>query len=194
MSRSAPIRFLGACLAAVSLGLVGCDARTDAPLQPAQSSLDAGTGPSFSAATNQQLAALRRATARYHDFATAYDDGWNIEATPCWFYTGLGAMGYHYLDLDLLDGMVELLKPEALVYEPKQNGGFRLVALEYLVPIDAWMGENPPMLLGQTFADNGAGLYILHVWLWRDNPAGMFADWNSRVSCQYAAASEDRAP
>jgi hypothetical protein len=28
-----------------------------------------------------------------------------------------------------------------------------------------------------------AGLLRLHVWGWRDNPLGTFADWNARVSC-----------
>ena len=27
------------------------------------------------------------------------------------------------------------------------------------------------------------GFYIHHVWLWRHNPAGMFADWSPEVSC-----------
>ena len=26
--------------------------------------------------------------------------------------------------------------------------------------------------------------YELHVWAWRDNPKGVFADWNTRVSCE----------
>ena len=31
--------------------------------------------------------------------------------------------------------------------------------------------------------------YELHVWAWKDNPNGAFADWNTSVSCaQWAAA------
>jgi hypothetical protein len=26
--------------------------------------------------------------------------------------------------------------------------------------------------------------YELHVWAWRDNPHGMFVDWNPEVSCE----------
>ena len=26
--------------------------------------------------------------------------------------------------------------------------------------------------------------YELHVWAWRDNPHGMFVDWNPTVSCE----------
>ena len=25
--------------------------------------------------------------------------------------------------------------------------------------------------------------YIAHAWIWKHNPAGMFADWNPEVSC-----------
>jgi hypothetical protein len=25
--------------------------------------------------------------------------------------------------------------------------------------------------------------YALHVWAWRPNPSGVFADWNTKVSC-----------
>ena len=39
-------------------------------------------------------------------------------------------------------------------------------------------------LFGETFHRNdGAGLWVLHVWLWNHNPAGLFADWNPTVSC-----------
>jgi len=25
--------------------------------------------------------------------------------------------------------------------------------------------------------------YTLHVWAWKDNPNGLYADWNPRVNC-----------
>jgi len=27
------------------------------------------------------------------------------------------------------------------------------------------------------------GFYIHHAWVWKHNPAGMFADWNPEVTC-----------
>ena len=30
----------------------------------------------------------------------------------------------------------------------------------------------------------GPAFYELHVWAWRDNPSGVFVDWNPRVSCE----------
>jgi hypothetical protein len=45
--------------------------------------------------------------------------------------------------------------------------------------------------MGQVFHYNTApnrygipAFYALHVWAWRDNPGGPFADWNSTVSCR----------
>ena len=36
----------------------------------------------------------------------------------------------------------------------------------------------------------GGAFYELHVWAWKHNPSGMFADWNPTVSCDdYAGES-----
>lgn len=141
------------------------------------------------------LAELARATAAFHNIDLAATAGYDAQLTPCWYYGDQGAMGYHYGDPDLIDGTAELLHPEILVYEPGHTGTLQLVAIEYIVPIGSWQGTNPPSLLGQEFEQNDAlGIYALHVWLWRDNPNGMFADWNPKVSCENAADSEDRAP
>jgi len=29
-------------------------------------------------------------------------------------------------------------------------------------------------------------VWALHVWAWRENPSGLYANWNPKVSCQYA--------
>jgi len=29
----------------------------------------------------------------------------------------------------------------------------------------------------------GMAQYILHAWVWKNNPSGMFEDWNPAVSC-----------
>ncbi len=34
------------------------------------------------------------------------------------------------------------------------------------------------------------GFYDLHVWAWKGNPLGTFADWNSRVSCDDYTAGD----
>ena len=98
-------------------------------------------------------------------------------------------MGYHYGNPDYIDGTVDAMKPEVLVYEPMRNGQLRLVAVEYIVPIPLWQDAEAPMLFGQHFHLNEmAGIWALHVWLWKHNPSGMFADWNPNVTCDYAGA------
>ena len=87
--------------------------------------------------------------------------------------------------------MLDAQQPEALLYE-SSGGRLKLLGVEYIVLADAWNANNPspPTLGGQVFHYNGSpnrfGLppfYALHVWAWRANPNGTFADWNPKVSC-----------
>ncbi len=192
--RRAPCLWSGALV--ILLVLAGCQ---DAAPPTAPAAVPAA--PSFSRSSasemsflGSQLDALRRATARFHNMDAAAAAGYaGPPLTSCWYYGSEGAMGYHYADPSLIDGMPELLHPEILVYAPNRHGDLSLVALEYIVPIPMWEGSDPPTLLGRDFERNDAlGLYALHVWLWRHNPNGMFADWNPKVSCAGAADSEDR--
>jgi hypothetical protein len=135
---------------------------------------------------------VRRATKRFQNVEEATAAGY-ADALVCVSGLEEGAMGVHFVNGDLLgDGELDPQRPEALVYEPK-NGQLRLVAVEYIVLAEAWDANNPtpPSLLGQLFHYNGSpnryrlpAFYELHVWAWKDNPNGMFADWNPGVSCE----------
>ncbi len=96
-------------------------------------------------------------------------------------------MGYHYINTGILDLTVDELQPEAMVYIPGPNGGLQLGAVEYIVPSAAWDAAGniePPTTLGQSFHLNPTlGVYVLHAWIWKNNPSGMFEDWNPNVSC-----------
>ena len=106
-----------------------------------------------------------------------------------------GAMGVHFINPSLLtDGVLDATQPEALIYE-FTNGQARLVGAEFIVLASVWhenhAPNDPPVLEDQLlhFVDspNRFGLppfYELHVWAWRDNPSGVFVDWNTRVSCE----------
>jgi hypothetical protein len=172
--------------------LVACDASSLLPsAQPEAQALQSVNAQE--AGLGRELAQLRAWTARFQNIDRAMAAGYTVPATPCWYHSNMGAMGYHYANPAFIDGQANLLEPELLVYEPRAGGSQKFVALEYIVPIDAWTGQDPPQLLGRSFARNdGLGLFVLHVWLWRDNPDGIFADWNPKVSCQHAAESEDR--
>jgi hypothetical protein len=129
------------------------------------------------------LAAVRAATAQYHDVAVAIAAGYEL-ASPCVGGPD-GAMGYHYVNGSLM-GQLDPTQPQALLYHPGPNGKLRLVGVEYIDP----SGEGE--LFGQPFTDAvpdpaNPGDYIpnaaLHVWLWQANPAGMFAAYNPNLSC-----------
>jgi hypothetical protein len=139
----------------------------------------------------------RKATAKFHRLATAKKDGYGVlrdaQGISCIDNPGVGGMGIHYVKGALVgDGKVDLLHPEAVIYDPQANGRRKLVAVEYVVFQKDWdpNHSSPPRLYGRGFElvkeGNRYGLppfYELHAWLWKKNPRGMFDDWNPRVSC-----------
>ena len=144
---------------------------------------------SASGSDQSAFAAVRGATAKYHDLSAAQTAGYGL--FPGCFSDPTGGMGVHYVDFSsVADGIVDPLKPEGLVYEPLAGGGMRLVAVEYVVIAAAWEGPGVPTVLGHALEfvpeGNEFGLpdfYELHVWLWQPNPSGMFNEWNPSVSC-----------
>jgi hypothetical protein len=154
----------------------------------------------LSASTASQIAQLRRLVAPFHDFQTASDAGWSAPITPCLVAgdlpstPGSGAMGFHYGNLAYIQdgGVVDLLQPELLLYEPEQNGKLRFVGVEYIVPFTDHPATDPaPTLLGQEFAQVPEfGVWGLHIYVGRHNPSGTFAPWNPKVSCDDAGADQ----
>jgi hypothetical protein len=149
----------------------------------------------FPAAAREPTGALvetvRQATALFHNIEEATAAGY-ANTLNCVSGPQEGVMGVHFANADLIgDGLLDPQSPELLVYEPK-DGQLHLVAVEYLVLAETWDAKNPapPVLLGQLFHYSGSpnryglpAFYELHVWAWKDNPNGMFADWNPNVSC-----------
>jgi hypothetical protein len=143
--------------------------------------------------SGSELATVRAGTARFHDFNVAEGAGYGPLHTCTDEESGLGAMGQHYVRGDLVgDTVFDLSNPEVLVYEPMPNGRQRLVAVEFVVFQEPWdaISSDPPTLFGRELAlvpsPNRYGVpsfYQIHVWLWKNNPRGMFNDWNERVSC-----------
>lgn len=176
-----------------ALALTGCDEPTPAATAPAvQAAMGHGSALHAAApvtgAIQRDIARLRERTAAFNRFDAAAAAGWDTRITDCFFDPQLGGMGYHYGNTALIDGTVDALQPELLLYEPEKNGRLRFVAVEYIVPFTAWTAAAPPQLYGQSFHRNEAfGLWVLHVWHMRENPRGTFADWNPRVSCDNAS-------
>jgi hypothetical protein len=146
-----------------------------------------GSGPS-------DLSKARAAASRYHSFGQAERAGYGMLADAagitCIEHHHDGGMGTHFVKGALVgDGLVDAGAPEALLYD-MSGPTPRLLGLEYVVLEADWKGGGVPRLFDREFTrideNNRYGLppfYELHVWLWEDNPAGMFADYNPRVGC-----------
>ena len=165
----------------------------------AAESYEWSTGPARPAPAQPDLALIRAATARYQNidkaFADGYiDDGFGcIDATSFGLDPSEGGMGFHLINWALHDDpATDPLRPDLLVYEPaaSAHGKPKLVALEWEVFRPDWWGAGntePPSLLGQEFESfdfDGLEIFGLHVWLWRNNPSGLFADFNPKTSCR----------
>lgn len=125
-----------------------------------------------------------------------------------------GVMGIHFFRPDLLgitapanprvngNGRhTDFRRPSVLIYEPQQNGTLELVAVENLVFIQAWEAA------GNTERPSFAGVpydrmvddpatpideahmfephYDRHVWIYRENPRGIFAQFNPNATCRH---------
>jgi hypothetical protein len=125
-----------------------------------------------------------------------------------------GVMGIHFFRPDLLgitgppDPRVtgtgthtDFRQPSILIYEPRPDGSLDLVAVENLVFIKAWEAvgnQERPSFQGHPYdlmaddlstpideAHHFEPHYDLHVWLYRENPNGMFAQFNPNATCRY---------
>jgi hypothetical protein len=135
---------------------------------------------------------VRGATAIYHDLAAAEEAGYG-KFLDCFTHGEELGMGQHYVSGELVgDDVLDPLLPEALVYEPREDGTMLLSAFEYLVFADVWdpegEGREAPTLFGQEFAlktniPDTPPVWALHIWVWAHNPEGLFADYNPLVRC-----------
>lgn len=160
------------------------------------------------AAEEDDLAAARAGTEAFADVAAAEAAGYgqpvDVPLEECIASTDdTGAMGFHFINGDLV-GDVELdpAAPEALVYEEAADGSLELVALEYVMFAEAWdeANDEAPMLFEQMFMlveePNRYELpsfYALHVWIWAENPSGLYASFNPDVTCPAADEVPDTA-
>ena len=167
------------------------------------------------------LAEVRAATERFRDVKAALAEGYIRDpfdlcdtAEMMGRPASLGAMGVHYFRPDLLgisappaprvNGVgthTDFRRPSILIYEPKDDGSFELVAVENLVFIRSWREKGqsvPPTFHGVPYdlmtddpatATDEAHMFEphfdRHVWVYRDNPNGVFAPFNPAVSCAH---------
>lgn len=132
------------------------------------------------------VAALRAATARFHRIEVADAAGYDTQFPPGCFAIAEGAMGFHYLNGAAV-GTLDVTRPQLVMYEPQKDGTMKLVGVEFIYP--GLPTDPPPVLFGRAFQYNHVfSVWALHVWAWRENPRGLYADWNPLVSCEHASA------
>jgi len=137
--------------------------------------------PASASSLEQELARARAATSKYHVLAQAEADGYIQDlCNP--------GEGCHWFNFDYyLDGNFDPERPEALIYRQTQNG-WQLVAVEYIMPGDSTPA--PPAPEGFTgdaddafwrYGSEGFPDWELVVWIWFNNPNGIFAAENPRL-------------
>ena len=201
---------IGLVLGAITAcGPTFTDSTTD-PADPAASLISLSSA-SLGPEVMKGLAVVRQATAAFHDVGVAIAPGYGAPAAMDCASSPAGAMGVHSVRSGSFDQAVVPTEPEVLLYLPKKNGGFRLVGVEYLVPVlvrnnstnvvSPWFDAThwgpgytqvtpPPSVFGEVFEGPMPGHepgmpwhYDKHVWVWETNPAGMFSQWNPSISC-----------
>jgi len=136
---------------------------------------------------NQELAAARRATAKYHDFQQAVDDGF-VQFNPC-----VPGEGIHYRAPDEfpnteLDCVFDPEDPEVLRYVPKPNGELQLIGVEYLVPKSCpGLATQPPEGFSgdadEWESELGGLVWAVNAHIWLGVPEGVFAFRSDKITC-----------
>jgi hypothetical protein len=151
-------------------------------------------------ALSPELQSVRKLLDKYNDPVVAVHDGF-YSTLGCISYPNgggegsmkypPGAMGVHFINMGNVGPALDPAKPQVLIYEP-EGDKLRLVAAEWFVPVEV-AGGKTPSILGQELGGpmeghkplmpDGLHHYDLHVWLWKNNPGGVFSPTNPAVNC-----------
>lgn len=139
----------------------------------------------------ETVATLRYATREYRDLDAAIADGFTSLRMLCAERPG-GAMGTVYMNMNrAYDGVLYPEVPDGLIYEPAAGGRPKLVGVLMAKAYRYGEQELPYQFLGTPLApildgNTNAAIHAVAVWVWRDNPNGLTAPENPRVSCSAA--------
>jgi len=166
------IRAITILLSAVALA--ACSRAT----QPAVSSTGDPT-------IDADLLRLRTATRPYQSLDSAVAAGYPRTVADCLVHEHHGAMGYHHVNRAYLAPTLSIDKPQILLYERTPDGAYRLNGVEFIIPYRLYPRDSvAPLWMGQTMhREDNLNIWYLHVWAWKTNPDGIFANFNSTVSC-----------
>lgn len=133
--------------------------------------------------TSALLKRVHAATARYHSTVQATKAGYAV-VSPCVSRLVLGGMGFHWVKGSIVDPVFNPMEPEGLLYAPDKHGKLKLVAVEYIV-LD--VGQARPYFGDHLMDIRGTPRpgphWSLHVWLYEENPNGVFTPYNPSVVC-----------
>ena len=135
--------------------------------------------PALASNGQADLAQVRAATDRFHDLQVAENAGGYYPFLACFSDPQLGGMGQHFVNFSLF-GSLDPLHPQAMVYQ-FTNQGLKLGAVEWIKPGAAT--DTPPVMFGHQFTYvSSLGVRVLHAWIWKPNPAGIFMNYNPAVA------------
>ena len=177
----------------------------------AQKAGDKAAKPAAAKAAPKELAAVKAALEKYKDPIAAVRDGYFSSVGCIEFPKGggegqmhyaPGGMGVHFLNMANVGPNLDPMKPQVLLYEPVGDK-LVLAGAEYFVPVQASGGKRPsvmghelegPMEGHKPIMPDGLHHYDLHVWMWKDNPNGMFSPTNSNIKCPAGSYTYQDAP
>lgn len=139
---------------------------------------------------------LRAATRTYQNLDSAVAAGFPREVKDCLVHEHHGAMGFHHVNRSYLDTKRDVARPQILLYERMPDGKYRLNGVEFIIPYRLWARDSvAPVMMGQRMhQEDNLKFWYLHVWAWLDNPDGVFANFNSAVSCPDSASRKVYTP
>jgi hypothetical protein len=150
----------------------------------------------------RELASARAASALYRSIARARADGY-FQVTQ--FIPGLGL---HMANLHIRQDVFDPTHPQLLLYMPKRSGGYVLAGVGYMfvhqgVPPEGFVGGQDvwhfhtnlcflpdgsvTLAPGRAACRTRSGVFqkqtawLLHAWIWRANPNGVFTEANPMV-------------
>ena len=167
MTRQLPLSAL-----LLSLALAACASHSALPI----------TG---DARIDADLTRLRSATRPFLSLDSAVASGYPREVPECLVHEHHGAMGYHHVNRSYLTPTINVEHPQILLYERKPDGGYQLNGVEFIIPYRLYARDSvPQVVMGQQMHhEDNLNIWYLHVWAWTNNADGVFADFNSAVSC-----------
>ncbi len=87
------------------------------------------------------------------------------------------------MNREYVDSRVEVERPEILLHERRGDGQYALNGVEYIIRYRLWPRDSvAPTIMGETIKqEDELRPWYQHMWIWKENPSGLFADWNPKV-------------